>query len=706
VNRRSRIAVALAPVLLACLASAARAAETATVTEAPEVSGIVVTAPRDESYRAKRSSTATRTDTPLRDVPQAVTVITDELIRDQSMRSMADVVRYVPGVTMGQGEGHRDAPTLRGNSSTADFFVDGVRDDVQYFRDLYNSERIEVLKGPNAMIFGRGGGGGVINRVTKKADWTSGSEVQAEVGSYDHRRLVADLSQPLTDAVAARVAGVLEDSGSYRDFVEVRRWGINPTLAWRSAERLNVVAGYEHFEDERTVDRGIPSFSARPSPAGTSVFFGAPDQSYATTEVDLVNVGVEHQAAGGLVIRNRTVLGVYDKFYQNVFPGAVTADASGAPATVAISAYNNLTERQNLFNQTDLVWKTSTGPLKHTFLAGVELGRQVTDSVRLTGYVGASTTRTTPFASPTLAGAPFSFRPNATDADNHVVAKIAAVYVQDQVAIGDHLQLIAGLRIDSFDLDFRNNRNGQRLTRRDEMVSPRLGVVVKPSEPVSLYASYSVSYLPSSGDQFSSLTPTTAAFEPEKFVNYEAGLKWDLTPALAFTAAIYELERDNTTAPDPNRPGVIVLTGSQRSRGVEVGLSGQVTDAWEVVGGYGWQEAEITSRTSAAPAGRRVPLTPEHTFSLWNKYRVNETFAVGLGVVRQSKMFAAIDNAVVLPGFTRLDGAVFVRLSPALRAQVNIENLTDERYFPTSHGSNNIMPGAPRSVRASLVAAF
>jgi catecholate siderophore receptor len=700
----SRSLVALAPLALASLVASAAHAEGAEADGAAQVSGVVVTAPRDEAYDAKRTSTATRTDTPLRDVPQSVSVITDALIRDQSMQSMADVVRYVPGVTMGQGEGHRDAPTLRGNSSTADFFVDGVRDDVQYLRDLYNAERVEVLKGPNAMIFGRGGGGGVINRVTKKADWSVEREASLELGSYGHRRAIVDVSQPFTAAFAGRVVGMYEDSESFREFGRVERWGVNPTLGWRGQGGLTIVGGYEHFEDDRTVDRGIPSFQNRPSAAPVETFFGAPDQSYATTTVDLVNATVEYEAPGGLVIRNRTIAGAYDKFYQNVFPGAVSANG----ATVSISGYSNVTERQNLFNQTDVVWKLQTGLLAHTLLAGLELGRQETDNFRRTAFFGPSGTATSlsvPFADPTVRGAPAVFRQNAADADNHSVAKVAAVYIQDQIEIGDHWQVVAGLRFDSFDLDFRNNRTGTNFSRRDELVSPRLGVIFKPAEPVSLYASYSVSYLPSSGDQFGSLDATTAATEPEEFTNYEVGLKWDLSPTLSLSAAVYQLDRTNTRSPDPANPALIILTGSQRSKGFEAGIAGKVTDAWEILGGYSWQEAEITSRTTV-PAGRRVPLTPEHTVSLWNKYAVNQTVALGLGVVHQSEMFTSLNNTVVLPGFTRLDGAVFVRLNERLRVQVNVQNLTDERYFPTSHGDNNIMPGAPRSARVSLVANF
>ncbi|MDZ4054273.1 MAG: TonB-dependent siderophore receptor [Phenylobacterium sp.] len=711
IARRNATLVALGPLMLALAGQEARAADAA---EAAQISTVTVIAPRDDAYRAASTTTATKTDTQLRDVPQAVTVITDELIRDQAMQTMADVVRYVPGVTMGQGEGHRDAPTIRGNATTADFFVDGVRDDVQYFRDLYNVERVEVLKGPNAMIFGRGGGGGVINRVTKKADWSADRSLTAELGSWDHRRLTVDLAHPLSDAFAGRVVALYERSERFRDFVNVERWGVNPSIGWRNDQGLTVSLAYEHFEDDRTTDRGIPSFNGRPSPAPRAAFFGDPERSYATTNVDLLTLGVEYQVSDSLVVRNRTVYGDYDKFYANVFPSGAAVAVGGQPSTYPLQAYQNDSPRENLFNQTDVVWKTALGGMQHTVLAGVELGRQKTSNLRLTGHFNTVTGPTTlvgnPFADPTRRGLPIFFTNTGSDANNRVKATVAAAYVQDQIEITPQLQLIAGLRFDSFDVDFtdlRASATGRRdFSRQDDLWSPRLGLVFKPIEPVSLYASYSVSYLPSSGDQFSSLTATSEALEPEEFENLEVGLKWEITPDLLFTAALYRLDRENTTAPDPTRPGQVVLTGSQRTEGFEAGLAGRITERWEVVGGYAWQDAEITSTTSAAPAGREVPLVPEHTFSLWNKYDINDRFGAGLGIVHQTKMFASISNTVTLPGFTRVDAAVFVRLTDTLQAQVNIENLFDKRYFPTSHGDNNILSGAPRAVRVSLNASF
>jgi catecholate siderophore receptor len=655
----------------------------------------VVTA-RSRGYAAPRGTSAMRTETALRDAPQAVSVVTQRLIADQAMQGMADVVRYVPGVQMGQGEGHRDAPTIRGNSTTADFFVDGVRDDVQYLRDVYNVERVEALKGSNALVFGRGGGGGVINRVTKEATWSPVRTFTATGGSFGHRRGTVDLGQGLGESVAVRFNGMYENSGGFRDAYDLDRYGLNPTVAI-AAGRTTVHAGYEYFSDDRTVDRGLPSFQGEPSDADVTTFFGNPDLSWATLRLHAATALVEH-AAGAVTIRNRSRFASYDKFYQNSFPGAVNAEGT----EVNLVAYNNATDRRNLFNQTDVIVGLSTGAVRHTLLVGAEIGRQETENFRETGYYdGTATWISVPFGRPTVA-TPIEFRQSATDADNRAVATVAGVYLQEQAWLSRHVQAVLGVRFDRFSVDFHNNRSDESLEREDDLVSPRAGLVIKPVEPVSFYGSYSVSHLPSAGDQFSSLNATTRTLEPERFTNREVGAKWDVRPELSLTAAVYRLDRTNTSAPDPLDPTRTVQTGSQRTTGWELGASGEVTDGWEVAAGFASQRARITSATTAAKEGARVPLVPRTSLSLWNRWEIVRGVGVGLGVVHQSDMYAAIDNTVTLPGFTRADGALFLQLTPLLGAQLNVENLTDERYYPTSHGNNNIMPGAPRTLRLTL----
>jgi catecholate siderophore receptor len=681
--------------------SASAAADTGTAgtrrpTELERVR-VVDRATRRASYSATSSRTLTRTDTPIRDTPQSATVLTSAVIADQAMQGMADVVRYVPGMTMGLGEGHRDQPTIRGNSSTADFFVDGVRDDAQYLRDLYNVERVEAIRGANAMVFGRGGGGGVINRVSKQAGFAPLARLSIEGGSFDHARETADVNLPLGSNVAVRVNGMLERSASFRDFFHLRREGVNPTATILAGGTV-VKVGYEWFNDERTVDRGVPSFGNAPAPTSRHAFFGDPDENHARARVDAAGVSLE-RTFGAVAVRY-TARGVrYDKFYQNVYPGGV---ADGG-TRVQLRAYNHATKRDNLFNQVDLTGTHVTGALTHTLLVGGELSRQSSDDFRETGYFGdgTATSLTVPIDAPVRATG-VSFRQSATDADNHTRLDIGAAYLQDQVAFGDHWQAIAGLRVDRFDLRFHDNRANADLARVDHLLSPRGGVIFKPVEQASLYASYGVSHLPGSGDQFASLTPTTQSLEPERFVNREVGAKWDVNPALALSAAVYRLDRSNSQAPDPNDPSRVVQTGAQRTIGLELGATGEVTDRWQLAGGWASQRARITSTTRSGAEGATVPLVPQNTISLWNRVQLSRTLGVGLGAVHQSRVYAALDNTVELPAFTRYDAGLYLSLPAHARLQLNMENLLGARYYASAHGNNNIMPGAPRTLRVSV----
>jgi len=693
----------LAATSIAAQEPPAPAADSATTPPKPvPLTEVRVVAPASQTgYLVSRSTTGTRTETPLRDTPQAIGVVTRSLIADQAMASMADVVRYVPGITMGQGEGHRDAPTIRGNSSTADFFVDGVRDDAQYLRDVYNVERVEVLKGPDAMVFGRGGGGGIINRVTKEAGRGEARQVVLEGGSWLHRRGSIDLAGSAGN-VAGRLNSVYENSGSFREEVGLERYGINPTVMLRLGARTSARAGYEYFVDARAVDRGIPSYLGRPVVTAPSTFFGSPELSHSSARNHAGHVVLEHVTRRHVTIRNATRYATYDKFYQNVFPRDVV-QGGGA---VSLAGYSSATTRTNLFDQLDVVRGVGTGSVFHTLLAGVEVGHQQTANLRRTGYfAGGATLDTVSFDRPTTAG-PVDFRESATDAENDVRATTAAVYAQDQVALSARWQAVVGVRYERFALGVVNHRDASRLRRADAMLSPRGGLVFKPRDELSLYANYGTSQLPSAGDQFSSLTVTTQSLEPERFTSYEVGGKWDVGAGLALTAALYRLDRTNSSAKDPLDPARIVQTGAQRTNGFEIGAVGTPTSRWQLAAGYSAQGARIISTTSAAAAGATVPLVPRRTLSVWNRYDFATAVGIGAGVVEQARSYAAIDNRVILPRFRRVDLALFLALVPRVRTQVNVENVANVRYFPTSQGNNNILPGAPRTLRVSLATGF
>jgi catecholate siderophore receptor len=677
---------------------------------------VTVTEEQDRGYSATRSSTATKTDTPLIDTPQSIAVVTEDQIRDQGSQGMAEALRYVPGVGFQQGEGNRETPILRGIATTADFYIDGVRDDVQYFRDLYNIERVEVLRGPNAVTFGRGATGGLINRVSKQAHWSQARSASATLGSDSNKRVAVDLNQPVSERVAFRLNAMYEDSDSFRDGVWRRRGGINPTLSWKPTSRTLVTAGYEHFRDDRVADRGFPSYQGRPFNADRATFFGDPSNSPTWSRLDAFNLTVEHEFERGITLRNRTRVADQDKFYQNIYPSGLNATATRAK----LSAYNSASSRKGVFNQTDLTYDLQTGAVKHKLLAGMELGSQESTNFRTTGFFpGDKKSIEVPVSNP-VTHLPVAFRPAGTDSNNSGTAKVASFYVQDQIELSPQWQLIGGLRADRFQVDFTDRRkpNGDVFDVSNNLVSPRLGLIHKPMANLSLYANYSVAYQPRAGDQLSSLSLSNAALEPEKFKNYELGAKWDVHPHLALTAALFRLDRDKVVVLDPSDPaGTRTILGKgQRTEGLELEVSGHLTPAWSVAGGYAYTDARFVADTSdTLRAGAAVAQVPKHSLSLWNRYDFTPQWGAGLGAIYRTKSFATNEQVatktspmpnVVLPGYLRFDAALYYKVNAAMDVQLNVENLFDKKYFANAHNANNISPGAPRAFRVTLNAAF
>ncbi|WP_245647605.1 TonB-dependent receptor [Novosphingobium lentum] len=680
---------------LAMLATASLLASPAWAAD-EETAPIVVTGASGD-YRVDVAS-GTKTPTPLLDQPQSVTVLTRQQIDDRGVRSLGDALRYVPGVVLGQGEGHRDQVILRGQSTTADFFIDGLRDDAQYYRPLYNIERIEVLKGANALLFGRGGGGGVINRVSRTAQIgvTSGS-LDGSVDSFGAWATTADLNLPLGQTLAARIDATYESFDNHRDVFGGRFFGVAPTLTWQPDTATKVTLAYNHDDDDRVTDRGVPSLGGVPITGYRDTFFGSDALNRSTVAADVARARIDHDFGNGFTANATVEYNRNVAYYGNLLPAAATA------TTVDLTGYSSLTRRESWIGQANLVWQGTTGPLRHTVLAGVEASSQDTDAVRSEAFfvnaAGKHVARITVPLAQRLALPVAGFDPVSRSSLSNV--RTVSGYLQDQLELGEHVQLIAGLRYDDFRIDSTNRINAFAATRGDRKWSPRLGVVLKPQANMSLYASYAKSFLPQSGDQFTVLDASTATLAPESFRNLEVGAKWDVTPGLSFTTALYQLDRDNSRSTDPVT-GNVVLTGRSRTKGFEVALAGQVTAHWQTSVGYTLQDGKILSTTTAAPAGRHIDKLPRHQFSAWNRYDVTPKLGLGLGVTHQSSSFATISNAVRLPAFTRVDAAVYYTVSPRIALQVNVENLFDTTYFPAAHTDNNIATGAPINARVSL----
>jgi len=500
-----------------------------------------------------------------------------------------------------------------------------------------------------------------------------------------------------------------ENSGSYRNGVNLERFGVSPTVTLKPSHRTNIVLGMEHFQDHRTADRGIPSFNGAPVNTSPSTFFGDPRRSKSDAIVTSFNSLIEHKFDSGFTFRNRTNYAMYDKFYQNVFANSVVTAGN-----LNLAAYNDTSTRDNFFNQTDFSYVLNTGPIKHTLAVGVEVGRQVTDNIRRNGtFSNGLTSLTVPLSNPITAD-PITFVNRTTgptiDANNHSVTKITSVYVQDQIVLLPQLQAIVGVRYDRFEVDFFQRNTSTHIKTDDGLLSPRFGLIYKPIEPVSVYTSYSQAYAPRAAEQLTGLTVTNAVLAPEKFTNVEAGIKWDVLPNLALTTAVYQIDRTNVISTDPNITGSSFLTKGQRVQGVEAGLSGQITSAWRVMGGYAFQDGELLSAqkvgSSTINNGATLAELPRHTFSMWNRYDFTPMWGAAFGVIHRSDMFAALDNTVRAQGFTRVDAAIFARIDKRLRFQVNIENLLDTKYIAAVHNNNNMTPGSPIAVRASAIFNF
>ena len=659
------------------------------------------------TYLKKRISSATKTDTRIRDIPQSISVITEEQIKDQSLLGLTDAIKYSPGVMAGQGEGNRDSVWFRGNQSTSDLFVDGVRDDVQYYRDLYNIDRVEVLMGPNGMIFGRGGVGGVINRVTKEAHWENKNELRMQGGTYDHKRSSIDLNSGINETLAVRINAMIEDSGSFRQGVESEKKAINPTFTFKPSDKTKIVVGMEYFNDKRTNDRGIPSVSnglqSRPFSTSRSTFFGNASQSPNEAIVKNGYAIIDHTFDNGVSVKNHTRFSDYDKYYQNVYANS-SVQANG---TFTIDGYYDNTQRQNFFNQTDLTYNFKTGSVSHKLLTGLEIGLQENQNYRIVN----SGTDPTPLASNPFALLTFNSsrsRNTSTDISNQ------AIYLQDQIYLNEQFQIIAGLRYDKFKTKFNDSVTiANSATINDQFISPRVGLVYKPIEPVSLYTNYSLSYLPRTGEQLTSLTSSIKSFDPEKITNIEVGIKYDLLQSFSISSSIYRLERSKMAITDPSSPTNTIIVDGQVTKGFELGVAGKLFDSYSMYGGYTYQDAEITKNqgtgdaqiTSGTPLGH----VPKHTFSLWNKYEMNETWSAALGIVSRSDMFAATpttSTAVKLPGYARLDAAIYANINKQTKLQLNIENLLDKTYYQSAHNNNNIMYGYPLTARATLTYTF
>ena len=655
---------------------------------------------------------ALKTPTPIINVPQSLSIVTDEEMLKKGMRSVGDIIRYTPGVNTSQGEGHRDAVVFRGVRSTADFFQDGARDDVQYYRSLYNVEQVEILRGPNALLFGRGGTGGALNRVTKKAMvGTDLRTVNVGMDSFGAFDVAADLNMDLGNDMAFRLNVHSDTLENHRDYYDGDRLGFNPTLRMKLSSATTLDLSYENIDHERFIDRGIPTANNVPVEEFAGIVFGDKDGNVHTVEASVFRATVSHVFSdtrkGNLSITSNS----FEKMYQNTYAASHTAGSG----VVTMDGYHDPTERDNFIVTGSLVNELTIGNTTHTLLAGFESIDTENSNFRfntywtskdcsVSGYDQESFNISDPMDfSVTSGGVPTAVEytnPCSLKTDTETDLTVTSFYIQDQVDLTDNLILVLGGRHDTFDVTVDDIKNGTSAAREDSEFSPRMGLIFKPRDAVSVYYSYSESFAPRSGEQYKKLTGGSPGsgetLRPDYFENTELGVKVDLNSDLSLTAAYFDSEADKAGY-DGSSAEYIVQRGLVVD-GIELELKGKVNDNLDVTFGYTSMDGKNGTKDA-----REIP---ETMYSMWANYEVNPKLGWAVGVMHQGESLIKDGGTQMLPDYTRVDAAVYLMLSDDFRLQVNMENLTDELYFPHSHSTHQVSVGRERNIRLSLTRSF
>ena len=662
-------------------------------------------------YLSINESNSVKTPTPIIDVPQSLSILTAEDITERGITSIGEIIDYTPGVNTSQGEGHRDSVVFRGVRSTADFYIDGNRDDVQYYRSLYNVDQVEILRGPNALLFGRGGTGGILNRVSKKAklDETF-TGYKATLNTFGGYGVEIDTNTNMSSTSALRINAMYESLDNHRDFFDGERIGFNPTARFELNDDSVLDMSYEYINHERFIDRGIPTGAeGRPVESLKNVVFGDPENNYHELEAHVFRVNLAHQFNDYTKANVNVFYGDYDKVYSNFYASGYNADTN----IVELDGYIDETARDNLIVSGNLISEFSTGGIGHMVIAGTEIIRTNSDQFRLNPvFDSTGNDRETFFTQRPLAFSGFSginaagnqvtTAFTALNDDTRVTLDVASFFVQDEIELSEHLDLVLGARFDRFNIEVFNAKAVETRSRTDEQVSPRAGLIYKPQENISLYASYSESFLPRSGEQYTDINGSDNQLDPDTYSNQEIGIKWDFAQGLSFTAAVFENEQSSPQVADDN-PETLDVINSDIS-GYELQLTGYVNDDWRITANYSHLEGEIVDRSG--PTGRTPRELPENTFSVWSTYQVNDVFGVGLGATYQDESFINNGNTAVLPSYTRWDASAYYDISDDLRVQLNIENLTDELYFPNAHATHQATVAAPLNAMLTVVGRF
>jgi iron complex outermembrane receptor protein len=671
--------------------------------ESADEEEVVVTGDGETGYRAPRATTATRTDTPLRDIPQSIQVVPQQVIQDQQVTRIGEAVRNVSGVTVLQGYGgSTDNYTIRGLAASSNL-RNGFRDDgFLTFTDPANIERIEVLKGPASVLYGQFEPGGVVNYVTKQPLSNPFYAGELAIGSYSFYRPSIDFSGPLTPdkSVLYRLNVAYENSGSFRDFVNSEVFVAAPVLTFKLGEATNLTLEYEYVNVDRTFDRGFPAVpEIFRLPIGR--FLGEPSDRYRLTG-NKPSLTVEHRFNPNLRLRSAFTAQIFDADRSNAQARNFRLNEDRETLRRRYTVSEEKAEDYGL--QTDLISNFNTGSVKHELLAGFELSRNTYDAVL----------RRTEFT-PINIFNPVYGSPIPTDLgtvfDNDRRSDTLGIYLQDQIALSPNLKLLVGGRLDLIDFENEDRLTDTTSSRNYTAFSPRVGLVYQPIEPVSLYASFSRSFKPN----VLATTSSGDLLEPEKGTQYEIGVKGELFDGrLSATLAAYSITKTNVATTDPNDIDFSIAVGEIKSRGVELDVVGRLAPGWNVIASYGYNEAFVSENEAfvegdagSLAVGSRLVNAPQHSASLWTTYEIQSGSLKGLGfgggLYFVGDREAELPNSIELPSFVRGDATIFYRRDN-YRAALNFKNLFGTRYYEAQ--GTLVYPGSPFTVVGSLSVEF
>ncbi|MEH2182995.1 TonB-dependent receptor [Nostoc sp.] len=650
---------------------------------------LVVTGEQD-GYSVPDASTATRTDTPVRDIPQSIQVVPQQILKDQQVVRASEALRNVSGVQRTITFGNtNDRYLIRGFNQFVNL-RDGFRDPDQNIVETANLERIEVLKGPASVLYGNVDPGGAINFVTKQPLENPFYALGLQAGSFGLVRPTLDLSGPLNSerTLLYRLNAVYEHDGNFRDFDQkTEHYSVSPVLSWKIGDRTNLILEFEHLYDERAFDRGLIAFGRGVADIPYNRVLGERDDRIINTQ-NRVGYRLEHNFSQDWKLRSRFRFSSSEVQTSRIESGRLD-EQTGILSRFWGDGRGNT--KQYLL-QNDLGGKFSTGSIKHTLLFGVDLSK-ITDEGDLRFGAGPSIN----IFNPVYGTAP---RPNRELLTDIIPSKSETnslgIFLQDQVTLTDNLKLLLGGRFDLVNQqDYIGNTQQQ-----DDALTPRIGIVYQPIQSISLYASFSQSFQPNSGTRVDgSLLP------PERGTQYEAGIKGEfLDNRLTATLAAYEITKSNVATTDPNNTDFVIPVGEQRSRGIELDIAGQILSGWNIIASYAYTNAKVT-QSNDGQQGNRLANVPFNSASLWTTYELQtgslQGLGFGLGLFYVGDRQGDLANDFETDSYLRTDASIFYRRNN-LSLGLNFKNLFNVNYIEVSQTRALINPGAPFTVQGTI----